>query len=80
MSAVSDAERFETVVVGGQAGLFCRLPSRPARSQLVILDAKERSATRGGSGGLAPALHAGAIQRARRHAVPRPATFLLHQG
>ena len=58
MNPVSDAERIETVVVGGgQAGLY-RLPPRPARSQLRH-PRRQRADRRllAEAVGLAPALH-----------------------
>ena len=75
MNAVSEPERIETVVVGGgQAGLS--VGYHLARRGLQLCHPRRQRADRrrlAEAVGLAPALHAGTLQRARRHAVSGPA-------
>ena len=81
MHAVSDAERIETVVVGGgQAGLSVGYHLARRGLSFVILDAHERIGDSWRKRWDSLRLFTpGAVQRARRHAVSRPGIFLLNQ-
>ena len=67
-------ERLDTIVVGGgQAGLAVAYHLSRRGLPFVVLDAGDRAATRGGTGGIAATVQHTPLLPTRRHATARSA-------